>query len=86
MRTREGMAIARAKGRLRGKHPKFPRWAKAYRGEDGVTQLVSDALEVLSGFGLVRVEGGLVHPRPAAARYTLGAMRTTDPDIEEFPS
>jgi uncharacterized protein (TIGR02678 family) len=64
---------------------RFPRWAKAYRGEDGATQLVSDALEVLSGFRLVRVEGGLVHPLPAAARYALGAIRTTDPDIEEFP-
>lgn len=65
---------------------RFPRWARGYRGEDGVAQLVSDALEVLSGFGLVRVEGGLVHPLPAAARYALGAIRTTDPDIEECPS
>lgn len=65
---------------------RFPRWARGYRGEDGPMQLVSDALEVLSGFGLVRVESGLVHPLPAATRYALSAIRTTDPDIEEFPS
>lgn len=58
---------------------RFPRWAKGYRGDTGVAQLVSDALEVLRGFGLVRVDGGLVHPLPAAARYALGTTRTTDP-------
>ncbi len=58
---------------------RFPRWAKGYRGEAGVAQLVSDALEILGGFGLVRVDGGLVHPLPAAARYAVGTIRTTDP-------
>jgi uncharacterized protein (TIGR02678 family) len=65
---------------------RFPRWAKGYRGEAGVAQLVSDALAVLTGFGLVRVHGGLVHPLPAAARYAVGATRTTHPGIEESPS
>lgn len=58
---------------------RFPRWARGYRGETGVAQLVSDALEVLRGFGLVRVDGGLVHPLPAAARYALRATRATGP-------
>jgi uncharacterized protein (TIGR02678 family) len=62
---------------------RFPRWAKGYRGEDGAGQLVSDALEVLVGFGLVRVEGGLVHPLPAAARYEVGTTRTTGQELEE---
>ncbi|WP_409493678.1 TIGR02678 family protein [Amycolatopsis sp. cmx-11-12] len=49
---------------------KFPRWAKTYRGKDGVRRLTVDALAVLTGFGLVRVEAELVRPLPAAARYT----------------
>ena len=60
---------------------RFPRWAKGYRGEDGVAQLVSDALAVLSSFGLVRVVAGRVRPLPAAARYAVGDTRSTD--IEE---
>lgn len=63
---------------------KFPSWAKAYRSEDGTAGLVTDALAVLSGFGLVRVADGLVHPLPAAARYAVGSTRGTDPG-EESP-
>lgn len=59
------------------------RWAKAYRGVDGAGAMVSDALAVLTGFGLVRVAGTLVHPRPAAARYAVGVTRTSDPSNEE---
>ncbi len=62
---------------------RFPRWAKGYRGAAGVAQLVSDALEILAGFGLVRVDGGLVHPMPAAARYAVGSIRTTDPHSDD---
>lgn len=49
---------------------RFPRWAKTYRGKDGVRRLTVDALAVLTGFGLVRIEAELVRPLPAAARYT----------------
>ncbi|RSN66056.1 TIGR02678 family protein [Amycolatopsis sp. WAC 04182] len=49
---------------------RFPRWAKTYRGKDGVRRLTVDALAVLTGFGLIRVEAELVRPLPAAARYT----------------
>jgi uncharacterized protein (TIGR02678 family) len=62
---------------------RFPRWAKSYRDENGPAQLVSDALAVLTGFGLVKVAGGLVQALPAAARYAVGATRSTDPDAEE---
>jgi uncharacterized protein (TIGR02678 family) len=57
---------------------RFPRWAKGYRGEDGVAQLASDALAVLTSFGLARVAAGRVLPLPAAARYTVGEARSTD--------
>ncbi|WP_410655456.1 TIGR02678 family protein [Amycolatopsis sp. lyj-112] len=49
---------------------RFPRWAKTYRGKDGVRRLTVDALAVLTGFGLVRVDAEIVQPLPAAARYT----------------
>ncbi|UUV28978.1 TIGR02678 family protein [Amycolatopsis roodepoortensis] len=49
---------------------RFPRWAKTYRGRDGVRRLTVDALAVLTGFGLVCTEAELVRPLPAAARYT----------------
>ena len=62
---------------------RFPRWAKSYRENDGPQQLVNDALAVLTGFGLVRVAAGLVYPLPAAARYAVGAARSTDPYAEE---
>jgi uncharacterized protein (TIGR02678 family) len=60
---------------------RFPRWAKGYRGDDGAAQLASDALAVLTSFGLAGVTAGLVRPLPAAARYTVGATRITD--VEE---
>ncbi|MCE7003920.1 TIGR02678 family protein [Kibdelosporangium philippinense] len=57
---------------------KFPKWAKSYRGEDGAVQLVSDALAVLTGFGLVEITATLIRPLPAAARYSVTAARVTD--------
>jgi uncharacterized protein (TIGR02678 family) len=62
---------------------RFPRWAKSYREDDGTRQLVTDALAVLAGFGLVRIADRLVYPLPAAARYAVGAARGTGPDAEE---
>lgn len=63
---------------------RFPRWATQYRQEGGAAQLVTDALTVLAGHGLVRVSAGLVHPLPASARYTVGDVRT-GPTVEESP-
>jgi uncharacterized protein (TIGR02678 family) len=63
---------------------RFPRWAKRYREDDGPAQLVCDALAVLTGFGLVRVAGGLVQPLPAAMRYAVGTARTSDSATEEM--
>jgi uncharacterized protein (TIGR02678 family) len=62
---------------------RFPRWAKSYRANDGPRQLAGDALAVLTGFGLVRVVNGIVYPLPAAARYAVGAARSTESDTEE---
>lgn len=68
----------------------FPRWAKSYRDDDGVAQLVADAVATLTAFGLVRVspELGLIRPLPAAARYRVTTVRTTAPadTHEESPS
>ena len=76
--TREQLRLAA--GRLLERNP---RWAKAYRGVGGAGAMVSDALEVLTGFGLVLVAGTLVHPRPAASRYAVGTTRTSGPSNEE---
>ncbi|WP_433492148.1 TIGR02678 family protein [Nocardia grenadensis] len=58
---------------------RFPRWAKTYRGEDGARQLAGDAVSVLSSFGLVRRStAGLVTPLPAAARYRVERIRSTE--------
>ncbi|MFE0021463.1 TIGR02678 family protein [Amycolatopsis sp. NPDC059021] len=62
---------------------RFPRWAKSYRGEDGVRQLTTDALAVLTAFGLAQLTSGLVRPLPAAARYAVRGARTSD--SEENP-
>jgi hypothetical protein len=37
---------------------------------------VSDALAVLAEFGLVKANGEVVTPLPAAARYAVGETRT----------
>lgn len=59
---------------------KFPRWAKSHRGEDGLEQLVADALAVLTAFGLIRVASGVVTTLPAAARYAVRETRTSESD------
>jgi uncharacterized protein (TIGR02678 family) len=58
---------------------KFPRWAKGYRGDNGARALMTDALEVLRGFGLIRITGGVVHRLPAAGRYGVAAVRSSEP-------
>ncbi|MEU4802974.1 TIGR02678 family protein [Actinosynnema sp. NPDC023587] len=60
---------------------RFPKWAKGYRGEDGATRLVADALDVLRAFGLVRLDSGVVRARPAATRYAV--TRTSADDVED---
>lgn len=50
MRTREGMAIARAKGRLRGKQPKLTekQQKELYRMHDTGEYSISDLAELFS--------------------------------------
>ncbi|WP_370946024.1 TIGR02678 family protein [Amycolatopsis sp. cg5] len=56
----------------------FPRWAKAYRGEDGREQLVHDALAVLDDFGLARRSGEVVVALPAASRYAVTEVQSVE--------
>ncbi|GAA3888709.1 hypothetical protein GCM10022243_62010 [Saccharothrix violaceirubra] len=60
---------------------RFPKWAKGYRGEDGATRLVADAVDVLKAFGLVRLDSGVVRARPVATRYAVS--RTSTDDVED---
>jgi uncharacterized protein (TIGR02678 family) len=57
--------VAIAGGLLR----RFPRWAKAYRSEDGAARLADDAVSVLCDAGLARRVGNRTVLRPAAYRY-----------------
>lgn len=47
----------------------LPAWARTYRGDGGASRLLEEALVLLLGHQLVRVEEGGVRARPAAARY-----------------
>ncbi len=64
---------------------RFPRWAMTYRDAHGPVKLLSDAVAVLAEFGLARCDGELVTPLPAAARYTVGTVRTPEPREELNP-
>jgi uncharacterized protein (TIGR02678 family) len=64
---------------------RFPRWALTYRDAEGPAKLRADAVAVLTEFGLARVDGDLVTPLPAAARYAVGAARTAGPQEEIQP-
>lgn len=61
---------------------RFPRWAKTYQVTDGPAVLTTDALAILTAFGLVRVSAGVVHPLPAAARYLVRETRIADSEGE----
>lgn len=52
-------------------------WAKAYQGDVGVRDLVAEALLILESFGLVAAGHVSVRLLPAAARYRVGAPRTS---------
>lgn len=63
-----------------------PRWAMAYRSDDGADRLASDAVAVLAQFGLVRRTGGLVFGLPAVARYAVATVSAlNDSDMQEVP-
>jgi uncharacterized protein (TIGR02678 family) len=56
---------------------RFPRWAMSYRDAEGRARLLDDSIAVLTEFGLARADDAIVTPLPAAARYAVGAARTT---------
>lgn len=57
---------------------RFPRWAKTYREADGPARLATDAVAVLTRFGLAEDTGARVRALPAAARYAVTTPRTND--------
>ena len=60
--------LSAAVGRLLGDHPT---WARDYQGDDGAPRLAAAAVELLASLNLVVVDGHVVHPRPALARYAV---------------
>lgn len=61
---------------------RFPSWAKAYRTDDGPQRLTDEALDLLLDFRLIRQDGDLFSPLPAAARYSLEIREAAD-SLEE---
>ncbi|MFC5143627.1 TIGR02678 family protein [Streptomyces aureoversilis] len=56
---------------------RFPRWAMAYRSEDGATRLAQDAVRVLCDAGLAHRAGVRTLARPAAHRYRVVETKST---------
>lgn len=64
---------------------RYPSWARSARDAGGPERLTADALALLSGFGLVRIEPeGTVVPRPAIARYRVGEPTVLAPQAALF--
>lgn len=59
---------------------RFPRWAKAYRSEEGAARLAEDAVAVLRDVGLAGLVEDRVVARAAAHRYRLAEAAAPDPD------
>lgn len=65
-----------------------PGWARAFRSGPGVDALLSEAIELLEEFSLVRRDGDDIVPRPAAGRFAvrvvMGSAATND-EVETTP-
>ncbi len=72
-----GLTGEQLQAEARARLHRFPRWAKTYRDGDGAARLVDDALAVLESFGLAERGTGRVRALPAAARYAVTDVRTT---------
>ncbi|MFE7765843.1 TIGR02678 family protein [Streptomyces sp. NPDC057438] len=64
---------------------RFPRWARAYRSEDGGVRLSDEAVGVLCDMGLAHRAGTRVHARPAAHRYRLTGTTHSAPGAPGAP-
>ena len=53
------------------------RWRKSASTNDGVQQIHRDAVDILKSLGLIEVRKECIVPRPAVARYRLGAMESS---------
>src|SRR5690606_19071655 len=65
-----------------------PGWARAFRSGPGVDALLSEAIELLEEFSLVRRDGDDIVPRPAAGRFAVRVMMgsaATNDEVETTP-
>lgn len=69
--TRELGALTRdaAAARVRRLLDEHPNWGKEYRDDGGAERLAGEAVALLAALHLARVDGDVVAPRPAIARY-----------------
>jgi uncharacterized protein (TIGR02678 family) len=60
---------------------RVPAGAKTYRADDGAQRLTDEAIGILLAFRLVRRDGDLLNPLPAAARYAVTVMASSEPRL-----
>lgn len=65
---RSAAQLAAVVARLLADHPT---WAREYQGDNGPAQLAAAAVQLLVSLRLVAVDGDVVRPRPALARYAV---------------
>lgn len=76
--TTAGMTPEQLRTEVSSLLERFSGWARTYHSEDGADRLLTDALAVLEQFGLAHRSGHSIRALPAAARYRLTEIRTSD--------
>jgi DNA invertase Pin-like site-specific DNA recombinase len=87
MRTREGMAIARSRGRLKGRQPKLTarQQAELVRMHATGDYTIAELMEVFS-VGRATVYRTLERSQPARPRHGQEVMRRHVPDLAADPA
>jgi uncharacterized protein (TIGR02678 family) len=60
-----------------------PGWACAFRNGPGLDALLSESIELLEEFGLIRRDGEDIVPRPAAGRFAVRIVTGSSPTNDE---
>lgn len=64
-----GLSLSELEGHLATLMEQTPAWARTYREDEGCARLAAEALGLLTGHQLARLDRGRAMARPAAARY-----------------
>ncbi len=70
----DGLSLPELERHLAALMEQTPAWARMYRDDEGPARLAAEAVGLLAGHQLVRLDQGRVVARPAAARYREAAV------------